>query len=108
MAGQAAIPRRIPASPEVLIPERTLSVVTLNTAKETSPDKMVRALSSAPRLRQADLFLLQEVADEDGQTNAAADVALRLGYFVAFAAAAPGVHDQGLALVSRYPIRDAQ
>jgi endonuclease/exonuclease/phosphatase family metal-dependent hydrolase len=28
----------------------------------------------------------------------------RLGYFVAFSPAAPGVYDQGLALVSRYPI----
>ena len=103
-----AIPRHIPATSEELIPERTLSVVSLNTAKATNADKMLHALESAPRLRQADLFLLQEVADRDGKTNAAEDVARGLGYFAAFAAAAPGVHDQGLAVVSRYPIHDVQ
>jgi hypothetical protein len=73
--------------PEELIPERTLSVISLNMAKETNPDKMMRALDSAPRLSHADLFLLQEVADADGKTNAARDVARRLGYFSAFGAA---------------------
>ena len=97
-----------PANSEELIPERTLSVVSLNTAKETNSEKIVYALQSAPRLRQADLFLLQEVADEDGKTNVAEEVARGLGYFAEFAAAAPGVHDQGLAIVSRYPIHDVQ
>jgi endonuclease/exonuclease/phosphatase family metal-dependent hydrolase len=86
-------------------PERTLSVVSLNTSKETDSDRIVRALDSAPRLRQADLFLLQEVVNADEQENTADDLARRLGYFAAFAAA-PGAYDQGLALVSRYPIRD--
>jgi endonuclease/exonuclease/phosphatase family metal-dependent hydrolase len=107
MAGLVLIPRRIPANPEEPIPERSLSVVSLNMAKETDPSKIVRALDTAPRLRQTDLFLLQEVVDIDGKANTAGEVAHRLGYFAAFAAA-PGVHDQGLALMSRYPIRDVQ
>jgi len=108
LTGLAAIPRHISTTSGVLIPERTLSVVSLNTAKATNSEKMLHALHSAPRLRQADLFLLQEVADEDGKTNAAEGMARGLGYFAAFAAAAPGVHDQGLAIVSRYPIHDVQ
>jgi endonuclease/exonuclease/phosphatase family metal-dependent hydrolase len=108
MTGLVLIPRRIPANPEEPVPERSLSVVSLNIAKETDPNKIVRALDSAPRLRQADLFLLQEVVDADGKASTAGDVARRLGYFAAFAAAAPGAHDQGLALMSRYPIRDVQ
>lgn len=35
-------------------------------------------------------------------------MARRLGYFEAFAAAASDIHDQGLAVVSRYPICDVQ
>jgi hypothetical protein len=101
MAGFVAMSPQIPASPEEPVPERTVSVVSLNVAKETDPDKMVRALGSAPRLRQADLFLLQEVVGEEGKVNTVAEVAHQLGYHVAFAAAAPGVPDQGLALVSQ-------
>ncbi|MFL6353585.1 MAG: endonuclease/exonuclease/phosphatase family protein [Bryobacteraceae bacterium] len=90
------------------VAERTLAVVSLNTARETNPDRMVSALDRSPRLRQADLFLLQEVADIDGEANAAGELARRLGYFTAFAAAGSRVHDQGLALISRYPIEDVQ
>jgi endonuclease/exonuclease/phosphatase family metal-dependent hydrolase len=90
------------------VAEQTLSVVSLNTAKETNPDRMVSALDRAPRLRQADLFLLQEVVDTDGEANTAGHVAQRLGYFTAFAAATSRAHDQGLALVSRYPLQDVQ
>jgi endonuclease/exonuclease/phosphatase family metal-dependent hydrolase len=108
MAGLVAMSSQIPASPEEPVPERTFSVVSLNTAKETDARKMVLALGSAPRLRQADLFLLQEVVGEEGKGNTAEEVAHQLGYYLTFAAAAPGVPDQGLALVSRYPICDVQ
>lgn len=101
------IVQRVDATSEKPAPERTLSVVSLNLAKETAA-KIVRGVHGAPRLRQADLFLLQEVVDEDGDANAAGSLARRLGYFEAFAGAAPGVHDQGLAVVSRYPIRDVR
>ena len=72
-AGHSSINSELPVA------GRTLSVVSLNTAKETNPNEMVSALDRAPRFRQADLFLLQEVVDADGAANAAGDVAQRLG-----------------------------
>jgi endonuclease/exonuclease/phosphatase family metal-dependent hydrolase len=64
----------------------------------------VSAIDSAPRLRDADLFLFQEVAHGHSDLSVAEETARRLGYFALFEPAAPGVYDQGLALVSRYPI----
>ena len=89
-------------------PDRTVSVVSLNTAKETNPGKIVRAIHDAPRLRDADLFLFQEVAHTESNLSVAEETARRLGYFALFEPAAPGVFDQGLALVSRYPIDNFQ
>jgi endonuclease/exonuclease/phosphatase family metal-dependent hydrolase len=82
-----------------------LSVVSLNMAKERNPAKVVSTIQSAPRLRDADLFLLQEVVHTSQTFNVAEEAARRLGYF-SFFAAAPGASDQGLAIVSRYPIGD--
>lgn len=73
-------------------------------AKELSCERVLRDLNDAPRLRQADVFLLQEVADEDGKPSVAHQLAQHLGYSVAFSQETPGVHDRGLAVVSRYPI----
>jgi endonuclease/exonuclease/phosphatase family metal-dependent hydrolase len=83
---------------------RTLTVVSLNTAKITDADMIIADLRSAPRLRDADVFLFQEVANEPGGASAADEIARKLGYFVAFSPAAAGVHDQGLAIVSRFPV----
>jgi endonuclease/exonuclease/phosphatase family metal-dependent hydrolase len=80
----------------------------LNTAKETDAGKIVRDLGSAPRLRDADVFLMQEVANQEGKPSAADQVARQLGYYVTFSPAAPGVYDQGLAIVSRYPIKETK
>jgi endonuclease/exonuclease/phosphatase (EEP) superfamily protein YafD len=68
----------------------------------------VRDIQAAPRLRDADVFLMQEVANESDKPSAADQVAERLGYFAAFSPAAPGIYDQGLAIVSRYPITDTE
>jgi endonuclease/exonuclease/phosphatase family metal-dependent hydrolase len=100
------IPSPIPSSFELSAPERTLSVVSLNMARETDTGKVVRAFQRVPRLHHADLFLLQEVVHTE-KANIAGELARRLGYFEVFAAASPGVHDQGLSVLSRYPIRDA-
>jgi endonuclease/exonuclease/phosphatase family metal-dependent hydrolase len=97
----------LPPGFDVPAHERTLSIVSLNMARETDTGKVVRAFRSIPRLHHADVFLLQEVADTHN-ANIAGDLARRLGYFDVFAAAAPGVHDQGLSVLSRYPIRDVQ
>lgn len=108
IAGFLVIPPSVPASPDHPAPVRTIAAVSLNLAKEKNPDRIVRAIQNAPRLRNADLFLLQEVVNEDLKPNVAEATARKLGYFASFAAAAPGVHDQGLALVSRYPLSDVQ
>jgi endonuclease/exonuclease/phosphatase family metal-dependent hydrolase len=108
IAGFLAIPPRTPASPDQPAPARTISAVSLNLAKETDADKVVRAIHDAPRLRNADIFLLQEVVNEELKSNVAEVTARKLGYFASFAAAAPGVNDQGLALLSRYPISDVR
>lgn len=100
--------RHIHPNPSDAAPDRTLSVVTLNMAKERDPGIVVDAMRNAPRLRDADLFLLQEVTTGDSNASAIEDAARSLGYFTLFQPAAPGVHDQGLALVSRYPIDDIE
>jgi endonuclease/exonuclease/phosphatase family metal-dependent hydrolase len=102
------IPGPIPPGSELSARARTLSIVSLNMARETDAGKVVRAFRSVPRLHGADLFLLQEVVNTGEKANIAGEVARRLGYFAAFAAAAPGVHDQGLSVVSRYPVCDVQ
>jgi endonuclease/exonuclease/phosphatase family metal-dependent hydrolase len=89
-------------------PPKSLAVVSLNMAKETDVKKVIEDLSSAPRLREADVLLLQEVANEEDQGSVADQVAGRLGYFAAFSPAAPGVYDQGLAILSRFPLTDVE
>lgn len=105
----AAMPFRIPASgAEFSSPDRTISAVSLNLAKEPDPEKILRALHYAPRLGNADLFLLQEVVQGSSDTNVADETARKLGYFASFAAAGPAVYDQGLAILSRYLVTDVQ
>ena len=109
LAGASASPRKIYANPDDHgAAPRSVAVVSLNTAKVTDADRIVRDIQSAPRLRSADVFLLQEVANEDTKASVADQMAHKLGYFVAFSPAAPGVFDQGLAIVSRYPILDVE
>jgi hypothetical protein len=55
-------------------------------------------------LRNSDLFLFQEVVHEETKASIADEVTRSLGYFSEFDSSAPGVCDQGLGLVSRYPI----
>jgi endonuclease/exonuclease/phosphatase family metal-dependent hydrolase len=108
LAGFVASSRRVPANPAEPAPDRTISAVSLNMAKESDPDTVMRAIHSAPRLRDADLFLLQEVATQEGTSSVTDEIARKFGYFAWFEPAARRVYDQGLALISRYPIRDVQ
>ncbi len=50
--------RCVPASSAELAPDRSISAVSLNIAKESDPRKVLTAIHNAPRLRDADLFLL--------------------------------------------------
>ncbi len=91
-----------------LTPDRTFSTVSLNIAKTTDPNEVVNAIRVTPRLRDADLYLFQEVRNEEGRPSVAEEAARKLGHSIAFAASAPGVYDQGLAMVSRLPITNVQ
>jgi endonuclease/exonuclease/phosphatase family metal-dependent hydrolase len=51
---------------------------------------------------------MQEVANEDDKPSVAEQVAEQLGYVATFSPAARGIYDQGLAIVSRYPISDIE
>jgi len=103
-----AIPARPPANSTDSAPNRTISAVSLNLAKVSDPDRIMRDIHLAPRLRNADVFLFQEVVHGESNPSVAEETARRLGYFCTFAAAAPDVRDQGLALVSRYPISEVR
>jgi endonuclease/exonuclease/phosphatase family metal-dependent hydrolase len=87
----------------------SVSAVTLNVAREADAARVVAGIQSVSRLRDADVFLFQEVVhDETQKSNLAQDVARELGYFVCFAPAASGAFDQGLGIVSRYPLADTR
>jgi endonuclease/exonuclease/phosphatase family metal-dependent hydrolase len=78
-------------------------------AKETDAAKIAGQLRAVPRLRNADVLLLQEVAHADGHRGSVADeIAAEFRMNVAYAPAAPGVRDQGIAILSRYPLRDVR
>jgi endonuclease/exonuclease/phosphatase family metal-dependent hydrolase len=83
--------------------EREMSVVTLNLAKEASVARMAGELRSMPALRDADVFLLQEVA-----AGTAGPLGGALGLRVAEAPEAAGARDVELAILSRYPLRDVR
>lgn len=78
-------------------------------AKVTSSSEIVRQLRATPRVRDADVLLLQEVAHAPGHKGSVADeIAAQLKMNVVYAPAAPGVADQGLAIMSRYPLREVR
>lgn len=108
LAGFVASSNRIVANPPQVASDRVFSMVSLNMAKETNPDKVVQAIRNAPRLRDADVYLFQEVSQESGKPSVADEAAQKLGRSVSFAAAAPGASDQGLAIVSRYPMTNIE
>jgi endonuclease/exonuclease/phosphatase family metal-dependent hydrolase len=105
-----AVVRRSPAhhvAPVVSGPG--ISAVTLNMAKETGMEKILREFQSTPALRDADILLLQEVKQDSGARQCAAEhLAAKLGLHVVYSPATTGVTDQGLAILSRYPLRDVR
>ncbi len=89
-------------------PDCSFTAVSLNVAKERDADRILAAIRDAHRLRDADIFLLQEVRHEPAGLSVAERLANKLGFHVSFAEAAPEVFDQGLALVSRYPLTEVE
>lgn len=80
--------------------------MTLNMAREASVDRVVRELQPVSGLRDADVLLLQEVKQQPGAPSVAAQLGARLGMRVAFSPAPSGADDEGLAILSRFPLRD--
>jgi len=86
-----------------------LSVLTLNMAKQTGMQKILGEFRASPALANADILLLQEVKQDDGARQCAAEqLAAGLGLHVAYSPATTGITDQGLAILSRYPLRDVR
>ena len=86
-----------------------LSVASLNLARQSA--SVVAGELARRSLADADILLLQEVVHRDGEAEELEDVlARRLGRHAAFAREfqlAPGL-TEGLAILSRYPIRDIE
>jgi endonuclease/exonuclease/phosphatase family metal-dependent hydrolase len=84
-------------------------VASLNFAKETNADTIVRELRSAVGVRDASVLLAQEIVrDAESQPSVAEVVAAKLGWHVTFAAPHEGKTVSGLALLSRTPLRDVR
>lgn len=94
----------VPAAPPRATETPTFSVASLNLARQCNPERIVNAIRTSPGLRDADLYLFQEVRDADGKVSVAEQAAHELGHHVSFVPAGDDVHDQGLAIVSHYPI----
>jgi len=93
--------------PAVTVPSRPgLSIVTLNLAKEVSVDRILREFRGAPELRDADVFLFQEVSEDPTEQCVGSRLGSALGLHVAYSPTAPGDKDLGLAILSRFPLRD--
>ena len=103
-----AVMRRSPARQvDPVISGPGLSVVTLNMAKSTEIDRILREFQGISALKDADILLLQEVKQDQNARQCAAELlAARLGLHVTYSPATTGVTDQGLAILSRYPLSD--
>jgi endonuclease/exonuclease/phosphatase family metal-dependent hydrolase len=75
-------------------------------ARETNMARMRSEFGREPLLREADVILLQEVAEDRTSVSAANRLARDLGMRVAYSGAGNGVNDRGLAILSRYTLRD--
>jgi endonuclease/exonuclease/phosphatase family metal-dependent hydrolase len=86
-----------------------LRVVSLNMAGVTDVHAVWRDIDRIPDTLKIDLFILQEVSGSaDGSTSMAKEMGKHYGMNFVFKAADPikGGLMEGLAIVSRYPIRD--
>jgi endonuclease/exonuclease/phosphatase family metal-dependent hydrolase len=84
-----------------------MNVVSLNMAKEVRLEPILADFERVPEVKNADIYLVQEVAQPGpGSVSVAEQLGSALKLNVAFAPAKSGVTDQGLAILSRYPIRD--
>lgn len=90
----------------ILTSSGQLCVVSLNLAKKRDARRILRDFQQAP-CETVDVFLLQEVVHGKDKPSVAEELGRELGYSVAFRPAAPEVFDQGLAILSRFPLGEA-
>jgi endonuclease/exonuclease/phosphatase family metal-dependent hydrolase len=80
-----------------------ITVLTLNLAKVTEVEQIAR------ELRPADIYLFQEVVKVSGDVPSVAEnIARKLGWNVQFGAAVSGATESGIAVVSRFALRDTR
>jgi endonuclease/exonuclease/phosphatase family metal-dependent hydrolase len=89
-------------------PADTITIASLNLDHESNFEKVLRDVEAAPRLRSANIILLQEVSHVEGGPSIASRLAERMNYQVAFAPEGPKIYDRGLAVVSKFPIEDSK
>ncbi len=95
-----------PPNPAPPAPHGSLTLVSVNMHNETRSDVFLGGLEGHPPLRQADVYLLQEFV-QDG-ADFLGELSRALGYHYAFGSTqecGDGC-DLGLAILSRYPLRD--
>ncbi len=90
---------------------QTLKIVSLNVHEEQSLDVIAEGLQQIGEIFDSDIFLLQEIAENPGAgENLLARVAerLQLNYVQAIAERLRHGGNHGLAVLSRYPLRDPE
>lgn len=96
------------ASPAPAQIHKTLSVVTLNMAKERNAERILQEWRTHPAIWDSDVLLLQEVAHiGDARRSIAETLANEMHRYVV--TSAPGVSNKdsdGLAIISRFPLAD--
>lgn len=85
-----------------------ITITSLNLAKETDIDRIVRELKGAAKIGESDIFMFQEVARLSGAETVAAAIAKRLGYSFAEVPSPPNVPPQGIAVLSRFPLSEPE
>ena len=86
-----------------------VTVVSLNMYEETDIDRILAEIEASEPLRDADVFLLQEVVQRpSAELSMARKLASKLNFHYVFAPAAPRREDteRGIAILSRFELRD--
>jgi endonuclease/exonuclease/phosphatase family metal-dependent hydrolase len=90
-------------------PEPHIAVVSLNLAAEADPSRIVSELRQKRLTSMTDVYLFQEVVRaSEGHSSVAEEVARRLGMNAVFASPDGGSTTRGLAIVSRFPLQQAE
>lgn len=93
------------------IPPRSLRIVSFNVHYAPEPLKLAEALRQSKELARADVLLIQEIEDHAGEGSsrtARLAAALKLNYTYAPARATDDGGTHGLAILSRFPLRDVE